>query len=305
MEELSLEDIMVVMRSKCIRRDTVVGLEGGEFMLHSQVLEIMEWFYKYHPNYTLLTNGLLPEKVIKAVREYKPRHLYISLDGDREAYKHMRGCDGHDRVIEVIEGCKGLLPISLMFCLSPYNNFDDMRYVIDVAIKYNIDVRIGIYGNMSFFDTSAQMLSSAEEDYLKQIPENIHRTNENYDFVALYSKWRDGKLKIRCHSIFSQVVLHPNGDVPICQNLDTVLGNIHERSFDEILNSKESVKIQNNHSKDCNACWINFHRKYDVIILRNLEKLLPKTWIEFFYGKYHWDKTHNCKYDTVVNTPIK
>ena len=41
------------MRSKCISQHTVVGLEGGEFLLHPEADVIMEWFKENHPNYTL------------------------------------------------------------------------------------------------------------------------------------------------------------------------------------------------------------------------------------------------------------
>ena len=65
----------------------------------------------------------------------------------------MRGKDGYDSVLQVIESCKDLVPISLMFTLSPYNNFDDMEHVIEIARKNKIDVRIGTYNDISFFDT--------------------------------------------------------------------------------------------------------------------------------------------------------
>lgn len=78
------------MSSRCVTRHTTVGLEGGEFILHPQAAEIMEWFSRYHPNYTLLSNGLAPERVIEYVRKYLPKHLYLSLDGDRETYLRMR-----------------------------------------------------------------------------------------------------------------------------------------------------------------------------------------------------------------------
>ena len=80
------------------------------------------------------------------MRRYHPKHLYVSLDGDRETYKQMRGCDGYDRVIRVVETLKDEVPLSLMFCLSPWSSFDDMKYVIDLALHYHIDIRIGIYG---------------------------------------------------------------------------------------------------------------------------------------------------------------
>ncbi len=287
-EHLSLGHIQKIMESKCITPRTVVGLEGGEFVLHPQAGEIMGWFRQHHPNYTLLSNCLAPRKVIEAVRLYRPCHLYVSLDGDRAAYSKMRGVDGYGRVIQVVEALKGEVPLSLMFCLSPWNTFDDMEHVIDVAKRYRIDVRIGIYGTMSFFDTTGDLLAADTGSYVSRIPANIHDTAENYDFTALYDEWRNGRLKLRCQSIFSSLVIHSNGDVPLCQNLGVILGNIHEQSLDEIFNSRGTQQIQCHYSKHCNGCWINFHRKYDIILVRNLERLLPKRLIEKCYGSYQW-----------------
>ncbi len=292
-ENLSLSDIKTLMMSKCVTPNTVVGLEGGEFVLHPEAYAIMEWFMRNHPNYTLLSNCLLPQKVVDVVRRFHPKHLYLSLDGDKETYKFMRGRDGYDKVIEVIETLKDEVPISLMFCLSPWNSFADMEHVIGIAKKYNVDVRIGIYGTMDFMDTTAELLTADVENYLQKIPANIHDTEENYDFVALYDEWRNGNLKLRCQSIFSELVIHSNGDVPLCQNLDVKLGNIHQNTLDEIFNSAQSCSTQCKYSKECNGCWINFHRKYDIILLRNMERFLPKKLIELFYGHYQW--TANAK----------
>ena len=235
-EHLSLRMIKMIMASQCVTKNTVVGLEGGEFLLHPEANAIMEWFKDNHPNYTLLSNCLAPQKVIEAVRLYHPSHLYVSLDGNKETYKAMRGCNGHDKVLEVIETLKDEVPVSLMFCLSPWNTFEDMDYVIGLAKRYDVDVR----------------------------------------------------LRLRCQSIFSELVIHSNGDVPLCQNLGVMLGNVYEHSLDEIFNSREATKVQCQYSRECNGCWINFHRKYDIILLRNLEKVFPKSIIEVFYGKYQW-----------------
>ena len=297
MEHLSLDDILRIMQSQCVTRRTTVGLEGGEFILHPQAEEIMAWFQENHPNYTLLSNCLAPRRLIDAVRRYHPRHLYVSLDGGRETYQRMRGCDGYDRVIEVVEAVKDEVPLSLMFCLSPWNTFDDMAYVIDIAKHYGIDIRIGIYGTMAFFDTTSELLTAS--DFVKQIPRSIHDTQENYDFVALYDEWRNGHLRLRCQSIMSCLVVHSNGDVPLCQNLDVVLGNIYEQSLDEIFNGLQSCQTQCHYSQRCNDCWINFHRKYDIILMRNFERLLPKWLIEKFYGQYQWTadpKQTYCKH---------
>ena len=259
------------MQSKCITKRTTVGLEGGEFILHPQAGEIMAWFHEHHPNYTLLSNCLAPRRVIDAVRLYQPRHLYVSLDA-----------------------LKDEVSLSLMFCLSPWNNFDDMAFVIDIAKQYGVDVRIGIYGTMAFFDTTSELLTAS--DFISQIPMSIHDTQENFDFVALYDQWCNGHLRLRCQSIMSSLVIHSNGDVPLCQNLDVVLGNIHHQSLDEIFNGRTSCQTQCHYSKNCNDCWINFHRKYDIILLRNFERLLPKRLIEKFYGPYQWTENPRTTY---------
>lgn len=264
--------------------------------MHPQAPEILEWFHLNHPNYTLLSNCLSPQKVIDLTRCYRPKHLYLSLDGNRDTYKYMRGVDGYEKVIRVIEELKDEIPISLMFCLSPFNSFEDMEYTIDIARRYGIDIRIGIYGTMAYFDTTAEMLNVKGEEYISHIPCNIHETQENYDFVALYDQWRNGHLRLRCHSITNSLVIHPDGNVPLCQNLDIILGNIKERTLDEVFNSAESVETQCRYSKECNDCWINFHRKFDIIFLRELEKVLPKRLIEVFYGKYRWCADSNRTY---------
>ena len=88
-EWLTLDEIKTLMASRCISPSTTVGLEGGEFVMHPQAFEIMEWFSQNHPNSTLLTNGLAVPKVVEAVRRYHPRHLYISLDGDKQTFTPM------------------------------------------------------------------------------------------------------------------------------------------------------------------------------------------------------------------------
>lgn len=295
-DSLSKDEIVSIMSSRCISPRTTVGLEGGEFVLHPQAEDILGWFHIHHPNYTLLSNCLAPERVITLTRRYRPKHLYISLDGNRDTYKYMRGVDGYDKVMRVISELKDEIPISLMFCLSPFNSFKDMEYTIEIATKYKIDIRIGIYGTMNYFDTKTDMIPTEYTDYVSQIPDNIHTTQENYDFVVLYDQWRRGNLRLRCHSIKNSLVIHADGNVPICQNLGVTLGNVKEKSLDEIFNSKSSIAQQCRYSNECNGCWINFHRKYDIILLRNLEKVLPKRLIELFYGKYQWSSDRHQTY---------
>ncbi len=303
---MSKDKIVEIMQSDCITKDTTIGLEGGEFLLHPEAPEILEWFKNNHPKFDLLSNCLKPDSVTEAVKKFRPQRLYVSLDGNKETYQYMRGKDGFDRVIRVVEECKDRVPISLMFTLSPYNSFDDMEFVINIARMYRVDVRIGIYNNIDFFDTREK---AHDEVYTHQtttgfsnaIPDCVKETSENYDFLLLYDEWRKGNLRLKCHSIRDFLVIHPNGDVPLCQNLDVKLGNLYEKSLDEIFNSYETKKKHRHYMNNCNACWLNCHRKYDIILLRSMEKFIPKGLIELFYGKYKWTENQKITYKEILN----
>ena len=296
--DLPLATIRELMASHCVTRNTTVGLEGGEFFLHPESEEIMRFFASHHPNYTLLTNGLTARVVDLSLR-YRPRRVYVSLDGDRDTYRVMRGCDGFDSALRVVRALKDRIPVSLMFCLSPWNSFRDMEFVIQLARSLDVDVRIGIYGQMAFFDTTRALLSA--EGFAKSIPHSLRQTTENYDFVMLYDEWRRGNLRLRCHSILNQLVVHSNGDVPLCQNLAVKLGNVHRQPLDEIFNGAESCARQCRYARHCNACWINFHRKFDIIMVRTLERVLPKCLIERVYGPYQWAADTNMTYRKKIN----
>jgi MoaA/NifB/PqqE/SkfB family radical SAM enzyme len=337
---LPFDKIKEIMNSRCVTKKTTIGLEGGEFLLHPDAMDIMAWFKKNHPNFDLLTNALKPESVIEAVEKSPPQRLFISLDGNRDSYLHMRGKDGYEGIINVIERTHKKVPISLMFTLSPYNDFNDMKHVAEVAKKYGVDMRIGVYNDISFFDTieSAHYndIGSLKSDPIRSfneakkmidarpqqsetllpppvtkeqlinirenIPEIIKEFPENFDFLVLYDEWRRGGVNLNCHSILDSLVILPNGDVPICQNLNVMIGNVFTNTLDEVFNGTEAQEKQKHYTRNCNACWINFHRKYDVILYRTFEKYFGHFATSKMLGQYWWEKEKKKSYKQVIQS---
>lgn len=329
---LSFEAIKKIMGSQCISSSTMVGLEGGEFLLHPEADEIMQWFSQHHKNFDLFSNCLQPDKLITAVKRFRPHRLYISLDGDRETYQQMRGKDGYDRVIRVIETLHAEVPVFVMFTLSPYNDFNDLEHVARVCEKYKVFLRVGIYNNIPFFDTiddskrvhfgqlknqpsfsyreavalresRANELPEQQTEVIEEaddIPAIIKKFPENYDYVRLYQNWKAGDLHLKCRSILDSVIVLPDGEVPICQHLELKLGNIHHNTLDEIFNSKKSSAIQEDYSQNCNQCWVSYHRKYDIILYRNFERFFGKKATLKLLGYYKWDADGKLNYEEVL-----
>jgi len=330
---LPFDTIKKIMASNCISSSTMVGLEGGEFLLHPEADEIMKWFSENHRNYDLFSNCLKPKKLIESVRKYRPHRLYISLDGSDETYRYMRGKDGYSSVVEVIKELKDVVPVFVMFTLSPYNDYEDLDHVAKICEQHNVFLRVGIYNNIPFFDTiddskevvfgqlkNKQILTYSEAVALRdkktsmtprvevsalktrgEIPATIKKFSENYDYVKLFQNWKTGNLRLKCNSILDSVIVLPNGDVPICQSLSLKLGNIYQNTLDEVFNSEKSCSTQKHYSENCNQCWVSYHRKYDIILYRNFEKFFGRWATTKMLGYYKWDEDENLTYKKVIN----
>jgi MoaA/NifB/PqqE/SkfB family radical SAM enzyme len=325
----------LVTQSRCITANTRVGLEGGEFLLHPDALEIMAWFKQHHPKFDLFSNCLQPDKLIEGVKAHTPERLYISLDGTKNTYLYMRGKDGYEKVLRVIAELHDTVPIAVMFTLSPYNDLHDLEHVAVVCKKYGVDLRVGIYNNVAFFDTldkahETDIGSAKNEVQLKfgdlknlaatqhatlelkqdelegdpslprhnensvhaslagRIPAVVNDYPENYEYLALYDSWRKKQTRIRCMSILDSLVVFPSGDVPICQYLDLQLGNVFNQSLDIIFNSPAAQNKQKLYSHNCNQCWLAFHRKYDISLYRQMEKMFGRWATTKLLGYYQW-----------------
>ncbi|MFL5788013.1 MAG: SPASM domain-containing protein, partial [Flavisolibacter sp.] len=136
----------------------------------------------------------------------------------------------------------------------------------------------------------------------EKLPAIIKEFPENYDFLVLYDEWRRGNVQLNCYSILDSLVVLPNGDVPICQHLDVLIGNVFTNTLDEVFNAPQTVKKQEHYVKNCNACWINFHRKYDVILYRNFERFFGPLVTSKMLGYYWWEKEKKKTYKQMIQS---
>jgi MoaA/NifB/PqqE/SkfB family radical SAM enzyme len=296
---MSLQTIRGIVENKAISKHTKIGLEGGEFILHPEYLEILKYFKENHPNFDLLSNCVDVDKLIDAVKRHTPQRLYVSLDGETDVHHDMRRSpELYDKVLHVIRELKDTVPLSVMFTLTPFNSINDMRHVAEICKTAGVDLRIGIYNEMEYFNTKEPAQSATLNYDVADIPEIVREFAENYDFLMLYHYYRRKHVRLTCNSIRDSIVVYPNGDIPLCQQQQIILGNLADEPLDKIVNKKSTVVCQKQH-RHCNGCWINFHRKYDIILYRNLEKLFPKKLIAQVAGNYSWTENNAVTYKDI------
>ena len=115
--------------------------------------------------------------------KHHPKHLYISLDGDKSTYRYMRGVDGYEQVMQVIEQWHERIPISLMFCLSPLELVPrhGARHCRGQALWHrcahrNLQHHVIFRHHFGLDRHGTHRFPAAD-------PPSIHETDENFDFV--------------------------------------------------------------------------------------------------------------------------
>jgi len=277
--DLPVHIIRNVLVDKSVSRYTFFTLGGGEFFLHPYYEKILELFTLYNRRFLLLTNGILSKKIIDAVRKFKIKHLYLSLDGRRETYKRVRGVDAYDNVVEVIDALHNETEILVAYCINPWNSYEDMLHVKELCDKKKVKFEVGLYVNPEYFETQLFGKYTYPEKLLPK----------DQKFAKLHNYWANSELKLPCWNIRTQVTIIPNCDVYLCQQKSVILGNLMHKSLSEIWNSPKTVETHKRYFT-CNDCWLGCQRPFDVKIAYSLAKILPETLLNKMFGKYSWKK---------------
>jgi len=247
-----------LLTSKTINKNGFL-IEGGEGILHPHFEKVLRLFKGRY--FTLLTNGILTNRLVELVEKYKIPSVSISLDGTRPTYERIRGIDGYGDVLKTIDLLKGKTNLGICFTITPWNTYEDYLHVREICIQRNLRLLVNIFSKMKFMGV---------EDSEDLIDIRFEKINNPY--VSLYNEWVRGRVVIPCFSMRFLTVVRPNGDVVLCQYKDIVLGNLYEKSFDEIWNDESTKSIQRAH-RLCNECWVSSHRAFDIKFTLLLKKI--------------------------------
>lgn len=240
------------------QRDNLISLTlhfQGEPLLNDELGKFIN-YAQINKIYTVFsTNAQLLEKHYSKICEAGLQKLIISLDGlTPETYNKYRKNADISKVFSALEKINGIKKrpiIEIQFLVFSHNEHE-IGKLKELKSKYNID-KIKI--------KSAQIYDSPE-----LIPNN-----------PKYSRYmlKDGKPQIRsklknsCRRMFSSAVITWDGNlVPCCfdKNAKYVMGNINEKTFKQIWNSKKYSEFRDKIFSDrksvdiCNNCTENLKK---------------------------------------------
>lgn len=283
--DLDFEIVKSILNDKVITKFTSFIIAGGEPILHPHFDEIMPLFQGR--NYLFLSNGLKVRKLIEVVRKYNIRNLGLSLDGTPETYRRVRGVDGFAKNEEVVQELKDdKINIYVNFVVNPWNSREDLTSVIEFCRKYGVNLLVGYYQNIPYFETTKRA------GHLPDVGDLIASSpllEPRHPYFSLYHQWVVGNLNIPCFSVFLRPSIRTNGDVDLCEGRESKLGNLYEKSLGEIWASRRTRYLQMR-SFSCNACWGDDQRTKDAVVASVLRSLFPPWLLNMVFGKYDWKR---------------
>lgn len=291
---LTLEEIERTIKSPVFAKLKHVILTGGEPILRTDLKEIIFAIHKILPKveFTLSTNGLLPDQVLKLVKEVVENKITIivgvSLDAVGEKNDLIRGVKGNfersDFLLKELIKLKNIygdkVRPAVGFTLSELT-LDSVKDIIEYNARLKTDFVVAMYEQASYYHNLGKKMVTNKEviKFLKLIPATLHRE-------ILIKTLKNKSFNFSCFALNTFCVLRCNGDIVPCLKLAHLsIGNVRKDNPLFIWKSKEAQKIRGV-VKGCHDCLNTWAVEWS---LRSagwpILKYAGKTRLKKIYGK--------------------
>lgn len=280
--ELTLEEIQRVFRSPLLRGLCSIALTGGEVFLRRDFVEICGFFLTDFPRATITipTGAINPELNARALHriltEYRPEpgriYLSVSLDGIGEVHDRQRGIRVYEKAWRVIDEALALggIRVGVSFTITR-ENWRDLERVYELARARGLGFNAQFAQNSETYYARTDVEAAWPIEDLHEIARALERIaaehldrlpwpRRMFDVQAYYLRRMAAyqahpRRLFTCYSGTQSFYLDPYGNVYPCVILSKRLGNVRERSFEEIWLSPEAERIRRSiAAREC-ACW--------------------------------------------------
>ncbi len=240
-----------------------VGITGGEPMLRNDIEEIIKEFKKKHMIVHLNTNGTIP-KTAERLKDTGVDSVTVSIDyfgKEHDENRGMKGC--FDKAVQTIRDLKkaGIkrVGIGTLIMGQDAKHFEKLT---ELANKLNVFISFAGF-DLGLVSKQKELRKEKFEQFEKGVEKinELRRKYKNIMTLPAYLDYIKNQSKSQktikwCYAGYATCIIRANGDVQPCYQLKAA-GNLKEKSFKEIWNSKEMNEIRNKIKKGCGVCFAN------------------------------------------------
>lgn len=286
-EWIPFEVIEKVWSESDLLKECGIVVQGGEYALHPEAKQILEFFKYTGHKVTLLTNAVDPQLVFPLYG--LADKITISLDSPK--HDKIRGAkDNLENIVlmlgelSFVEGVE----TSLQMTIGPWNAstageaIKNFSWFIDMCLKYKCQPRVNVASDDGLLGTahytqkiealsaiSNTMTAMSVNSTYKEIAASI---KNNLQYILATTARIKGNAK-ECHSTSIYSTIMANGSVWVCQGLsekEAIVGNINDQPFDTIWEKAASRRAS---LVKCKACNLSCQLNGDLSYLKQLNSL--------------------------------
>lgn len=290
-KQLEESDVSRIMNSIKKFNTKEVVMSGGEALMHPNFFRLCEIIKSKDIRITILSTGLLLKKYASEIIA-KTNEVIVSLDGSREIHDRIRNIpDAYDKLKDGVQELKKLKKDFRVTgrCVIQKSNFNDFPNIVEAAKEIGLDQisfltadvttdafnRAELWGEekiteiklsteevIRFKDIIESLITTHHKDFEnKFIAESPDKIRRLYHYYAAYYGLSEFP-EIKCNAPWVSTVIEADGSVRPCF-FHHKIGNIHDDSLLNILNSDNSISFRKNLDMKTNpickkcVCYLN------------------------------------------------
>lgn len=261
-EEISIETI------KRLPKMYFTNITGGEPFIREDLADIVRELYKKSDRIVISTNGFFTDRILKLCEEFPNVGIRISIEGLEQTNNEIRGLqDGFNRGYTTLKKLVEMKHPDVGFGMTVQDkNAKDLVALYDLSNKMGMEFATASLHNSFYFVEAKNiihdrpMVAKNFEDLINELlasksPKKWFRAYFNHGLINyIYGQPR----LLPCDMAFDTFFIDPYGDVMPCNGTKCkeVMGNLNEKSWDELWNSEQAEKVRNV-VRHCNRnCWM-------------------------------------------------
>lgn len=262
-EEITTEDI-----GKLPSGLRFINITGGEPFIRRDLAEIIETIRPKTERIVISNNGYFTERIVELCKKYPDLGIRISTEGLQKTNDEIRKIpNGFDRTMRTLltlrrmgikdigfgmtvqdVNCNDLLPL--------YELSDALGYEFATATLHNSHYFHKLDNKIDDKDMVCGEFSKLIGELLKS--KSMKKWFRAYFNYGLMNYIYGGKRFLPCEMGTESCFIDPSGDILACNGMDVKIpmGNIREKSFEDIWNSEQANKVRDIVRTCQKQCWM-------------------------------------------------
>ena len=244
----------------------VINVTGGEPFMRDDLDEIVSVLKKKCKRLVISTNGFFTERIIKLAKKHPDIGIRISIEGLPKINDELRGIkDGFDKGLRTLIELRAMGMKDVGFGMTVTDrNAKDLLPLYRLSKLMKMEFATATVHNSYYFHKFDNEIKDKELviGEFKKLIKELLRSNRIKDWYRAYFNYgiinyiKGKKRLLPCEMAFNSFYLDPLGEVRPCNVMEETMGNLKEKSFEEIWHSPEAERVREM-VKRCNRnCWM-------------------------------------------------